>query len=273
MCVVRGTGGEEAQPPRRRHRHGELRDREGARRRDPRRCPTRTSSTVSARPVTPPAWRPRSAPPAADETGALRRRLLVSLVPHGPGRRHGDGPGAPGRLLAVGLAGPGHARSCSGAAGRSTAPPGPTCDTGRRRWTRSSRSGTLAAYGWSLYALLFGTAGEIGMRHAFELTVQRGEGSSYVYFEAAAGRDDVHPRRSLPRVPLQAAGRGGAPCAAGAGRQVGVGAAAGPDGDVESRMPVEALAVGMRFVVRPGEKVATDGRRRVGALGGRRRRW
>ena len=47
--------------------------------------------------------------------------------------------------------------------------------------------GTLAAYGWSLYALLFGTAGEIGMRHAFELTVQRGEGSSYVYFEAAAG--------------------------------------------------------------------------------------
>ena len=95
--------------------------------------------------------------------------------------------------------------------------------------------GTLAAYGWSLYALLFGTAGEIGMRHAFELTVQRGEGSSYVYFEAAAGRDDVHPRRSLPRVPLQAAGRERRSVRCWSWAPSRFGAAAGPDGDVESR--------------------------------------
>ena len=49
-----------------------------------------------------------------------------------------------------------------GARGRSTGPPVATCATARRRWTRWSRSGSLAAYGWSLYALLFGDAGGIG---------------------------------------------------------------------------------------------------------------
>ncbi len=49
----------------------------------------------------------------------------------------------------------------SGAAGRSTAPRGPTCGTGDDDG-HADLVGTLAAYGWSLYALLFGTAGEIG---------------------------------------------------------------------------------------------------------------
>ena len=47
--------------------------------------------------------------------------------------------------------------------------------------------GTLAAFGWSLYALFFGTAGEPGMTHPFELTVQRSDGTGNIYLEAAAG--------------------------------------------------------------------------------------
>ena len=47
--------------------------------------------------------------------------------------------------------------------------------------------GTLAALGWSLYALFWGTAGTPGMTHAFELTVARTDGSGNIYLEAAAG--------------------------------------------------------------------------------------
>ena len=45
--------------------------------------------------------------------------------------------------------------------------------------------GVLAAYGWSLVALFYGSAGEIGMTHAFELTVQRGDGLDSIYLETA----------------------------------------------------------------------------------------
>jgi len=47
--------------------------------------------------------------------------------------------------------------------------------------------GTLAAFGWSLYALFLGTAGEPGMVHPFELTIERTDGSANIYLEAAAG--------------------------------------------------------------------------------------
>src|SRR4051812_43279454 len=47
--------------------------------------------------------------------------------------------------------------------------------------------GTLAALAWSLYALFFGTAGEPGMTHRFELTVARTDGAGNIYLEAAAG--------------------------------------------------------------------------------------
>ena len=47
--------------------------------------------------------------------------------------------------------------------------------------------GTLAALGWSLYALFWGTAGTPGMTHPFELTVERTDGAGNIYFEAAAG--------------------------------------------------------------------------------------
>src|SRR5579875_2844295 len=47
--------------------------------------------------------------------------------------------------------------------------------------------GTLAAFGWSLYALFIGDAGMPGMRHSFSLTTSPGEGPSTIYLEAAAG--------------------------------------------------------------------------------------
>ena len=47
--------------------------------------------------------------------------------------------------------------------------------------------GVLAAFGWSLWALFFGTAGEPGMTHPFELTIERSDGAGNIYLEAAAG--------------------------------------------------------------------------------------
>ncbi|GAA3549418.1 heavy metal translocating P-type ATPase [Nocardioides daeguensis] len=116
--------------------------------------------------------------------------------------------------------------------------------------------GTLAALGWSLYALFWGTAGVTGMKHPFELTIERSDGSGNIYLEAAAGvttfilAGRYFEQRSKRRAgaALQALLELGA-------KEVAV---LGPD-DTETRMPVAELKVGDRFVVRPGEKIATDG--------------
>jgi Cu+-exporting ATPase len=118
--------------------------------------------------------------------------------------------------------------------------------------------GTLAAFGWSLYALFLGGAGEVGMTHGFELGVDldsRGEGGDDLYLEAATavtsflllGRYLEHRAKRRAGAALRALLDLGA-------RDVAV----VRDG-VETRVPVEQLAVGDHFVVRPGEKVATDG--------------
>jgi P-type Cu+ transporter len=115
--------------------------------------------------------------------------------------------------------------------------------------------GTLAAFGWSLYALFFGTAGEPGMRHGFDLIASRGEGASMIYLEAAAGvttfllAGRYFEKRSKRRAgdALRALLEMGA-------KDVAVLV----DGR-ERRVPVGELAVGDEFVVRPGEKIATDG--------------
>jgi Cu+-exporting ATPase len=197
----------------------------------------------------------RVRPPAADETGALRRRLVVSLALTVPvvamamvSALQVDYWQWISLLLATPVVfwggWPFHRAAWTNLRHRAT-----TMDT-------LISVGTLAAYGWSLYALLFGTAGEIGMRHAFELSVQRGEGSSYVYFEAAAGVTTfiLAGRYLESRSKRQAGAALRALLELGA-KSVSV---LQPD-DREVRMPVEDLAVGMRFVVRPGEKVATDG--------------
>ena len=119
--------------------------------------------------------------------------------------------------------------------------------------------GTLAALGWSLYALFWGTAGVPGMTHAFELTVARTDGSGNIYLEAAAGVTTF----ILAGRYFEARSKRRAGAALRALLELGAKDVAvlrdGPDGPHEVRIPTEQLAVGDRFLVRPGEKIATDG--------------
>ncbi|OKK19598.1 carbonate dehydratase [Streptomyces sp. CB00455] len=115
--------------------------------------------------------------------------------------------------------------------------------------------GTLAAFAWSLWALFLGHAGMPGMRHGFDLTTSRADGSSAIYLEVAAG---VVAFILLGRY-LEARSKRKAGAALAALLELGAKDVAVLRGGREVRIPVGALAVGDRFVVRPGEKIATDG--------------
>ncbi|WP_418361513.1 heavy metal translocating P-type ATPase [Streptomyces gilvosporeus] len=116
--------------------------------------------------------------------------------------------------------------------------------------------GTLAAFGWSLWALFFGTAGLPGMRHGFDLTLSSTAGPSEIYLEAAAG---VTTFLLLGRY-LEARAKRRAGAALRALMRLGAKDVAVLRDGMEVRVPVGELTVGDRFVVRPGETVATDGR-------------
>ncbi|MFI9027518.1 heavy metal translocating P-type ATPase [Streptomyces sp. NPDC053560] len=115
--------------------------------------------------------------------------------------------------------------------------------------------GTLAAFGWSLWALFFGDAGMPGMRHGFDPTARAGDGSSAIYLEAAAG---VTAFLLLGRY-LEARSKRKAGAALRALMDLGAKDVTVLRNGREVREPVDRLAVGDRFVVRPGEKIATDG--------------
>jgi Cu+-exporting ATPase len=115
--------------------------------------------------------------------------------------------------------------------------------------------GTLAALGWSLYALLWGTAGEIGMTHGSTLTAERGAGDDQIYLEVAAGVTMF----ILAGRYLEARAKRRSGAALRALLELGARDVVVLRDGVEVPIPVEQLAVGDRFVVRPGEKVATDG--------------
>ncbi|MFJ7193583.1 heavy metal translocating P-type ATPase [Streptomyces bacillaris] len=116
--------------------------------------------------------------------------------------------------------------------------------------------GTLAAFGWSLWALFLGDAGMPGMRHGFDLTVSRADASSTIYLEVAAG---VITFILLGRY-LEARAKRKAGAALRALLHLGAKDVAVLRNDgTEVRVPADRLAVGDRFVVRPGEKIATDG--------------
>ncbi|GAA4294534.1 heavy metal translocating P-type ATPase [Streptomyces venetus] len=115
--------------------------------------------------------------------------------------------------------------------------------------------GTLAAFGWSLWALFLGDAGLPGMRHPFELTVTRGDGASSIYLEVASG---VTAFILLGRY-LEARSKRRAGAALKALMELGAKDVAVLRDGREVRIPAQRLAVGDRFVVRPGEKIATDG--------------
>ncbi|MDT0183036.1 heavy metal translocating P-type ATPase [Microbacterium sp. ARD31] len=115
--------------------------------------------------------------------------------------------------------------------------------------------GVSAAFLWSLYALFLGHAGMPGMTHAFEWTIQRSDGAGDIYLEVAAGVTTfVLAGRYFE---LRSKRRAGA--ALRALLDVGAKDAAVLRGGVELRVPVAQLLVGDEFVVRPGEKIATDG--------------
>ncbi|MFF3587254.1 heavy metal translocating P-type ATPase [Streptomyces sp. NPDC002387] len=115
--------------------------------------------------------------------------------------------------------------------------------------------GTLAAFGWSLWALFWGDAGMPGMRHGFDLTVSRTDGSSALYLEVAAG---VVAFILLGRY-LEARSKRRAGAALRTLLELGAKDVAVLRDGREVRVPVALLTVGDRFVVRPGEKIATDG--------------
>jgi Cu+-exporting ATPase len=115
--------------------------------------------------------------------------------------------------------------------------------------------GALAAFTWSLYALFLGTAGEIGIRHPFELTIQRSDGAGNIYLEAAAGITMF----ILAGRYFEARAKRSSGAALRALMELGAKDVAVLRDGVETRIPVDALAVGDLFVVRPGEKLATDG--------------
>ncbi|AOR34181.1 copper-translocating P-type ATPase [Streptomyces fodineus] len=115
--------------------------------------------------------------------------------------------------------------------------------------------GTLAAFGWSLWALFLGDAGMTGIHDEFRFTVSRMDGASTVYLEVAAG---VVALILLGRY-LEARSKRRAGAALRALMELGAKDVAVLRDGREVRVPVASLAVGDRFVVRPGEKIATDG--------------
>ncbi|MER8269219.1 HAD-IC family P-type ATPase, partial [Streptomyces griseus] len=115
--------------------------------------------------------------------------------------------------------------------------------------------GTSAAFLWSLWALFFGTAGMVGMTHPFELTIARSDGAGNIYLEAAAGVTAF----ILAGRYFEARSKRKAGAALRALMELGAKEVRVLRDGVETTIPTAELQVGDRFVVRPGEKIATDG--------------
>jgi Cu+-exporting ATPase len=115
--------------------------------------------------------------------------------------------------------------------------------------------GTLSAFLWSLYALFFGTAGTPGMKHPFELTLAPSHGAANIYLEVAAGVTTfILAGRYFEKRSKRQAG-----AALRALLEMGAKKVSVLRDGAETKIAVEDLMVGDEFVVRPGEKIATDG--------------
>ncbi|MFI7890438.1 heavy metal translocating P-type ATPase [Streptomyces sp. Cmuel-A718b] len=115
--------------------------------------------------------------------------------------------------------------------------------------------GTSAAFLWSVWALFFGTAGMAGMTHPFEFTIARSDGAGNIYLEAAAGVTAF----ILAGRYFEARSKRKAGAALKALMELGAKEVTVLRDGVETTIPTSALQVGDRFLVRPGEKIATDG--------------
>lgn len=115
--------------------------------------------------------------------------------------------------------------------------------------------GTVSAFLWSLYALFLGTAGTPGMTHPFELTLAPSHGAANIYLEVAAGVTTfILAGRYFEKRSKRQAG-----AALRALLQLGAKEVTVRRNGVETTIPVNDLVVDDEFVVRPGEKIATDG--------------
>ncbi|POX48071.1 copper-translocating P-type ATPase [Streptomyces sp. Ru71] len=115
--------------------------------------------------------------------------------------------------------------------------------------------GTTAAFLWSLWALFFGTAGTPGMTHPFTFTIARTDGAGNIYLEAAAGVTAF----ILAGRYFEARSKRKAGAALKALLELGAKEVTVLRGGREELVPVGELRAGDRFLVRPGEKIATDG--------------
>ncbi|WP_199842170.1 heavy metal translocating P-type ATPase [Streptomyces sp. CB02613] len=115
--------------------------------------------------------------------------------------------------------------------------------------------GTSAAFLWSVWALFFGTAGMVGMTHPFEFTIARSDGAGNIYLEAAAGVTAF----ILAGRYFEARSKRKAGAALKALMELGAKEVTVLRDGTETTIPTSALQVGDRFLVRPGEKIATDG--------------
>lgn len=115
--------------------------------------------------------------------------------------------------------------------------------------------GTSAAFLWSLYALFLGTAGVPGMTHPFEFALAPSDGAANIYLEVGAGVTMfILAGRYFEKRSKKQAG-----AALRALLELGAKEVSVLRGGVETQIPVEDLSVGDEFIVRPGEKIATDG--------------
>ena len=115
--------------------------------------------------------------------------------------------------------------------------------------------GTSVALLWSLYALFLGTAGTPGMTHPFEFTIAPSDGAANIYLEVGAGVTMfILAGRYFEKRSKRQAG-----AALRALLELGAKEVAVLRDGVEVKIPTSDLQVGDEFIVRPGEKIATDG--------------
>jgi Cu+-exporting ATPase len=220
-------------------------------------APEQLVATVEAagyRAVLPSAKTPEAAGPA-DETSELRQRLLVSLALMLP-------------VLAMAMIPPLQFESWQWLSLTLAAPVvvWGALPFHRAAWANLKHAtatmdtlisvGVLAAFGWSLYALFFGDAGAPGMTMGFQLIPEVGAASDEIYLEVASAVTVF----ILAGRYFEARAKRRAGAALTALLELGAKDVARLDADgSERRVPIEQLQPGDRFVVRPGEKVATDG--------------
>ncbi|MEU4048239.1 heavy metal translocating P-type ATPase [Streptomyces olivaceus] len=116
--------------------------------------------------------------------------------------------------------------------------------------------GVVASFAWSVYALFLGGAGEPGMRMSFTLVPSASEGMTHLYLEVAVSV----PLFVLTGRFLEARAKRGTGAALRSLAELAAKRVSVRDEHGERSIPVEQLRVGQLFLVRPGERVATDGR-------------